>query len=63
MLSTAGGMGSIPGRGTKIPHATQSSQKKKKENKLVGVKEKFKRGDHGKYGQGSRSQSENCCMI
>ena len=28
--STAGGIGSIPGQGTKIPHATQSSQKKKK---------------------------------
>ena len=25
--STAGGMGSIPGRGTKIPHAAQRSQK------------------------------------
>ena len=28
--STAGGMGSIPGPGTKIPHATWRSQKKKK---------------------------------
>ena len=28
--STAGGPGSITGRGTKIPHATQGGQKKKK---------------------------------
>ena len=28
--STAGGMGSIPGQGTKIPHATLCSQRKKK---------------------------------
>ena len=28
--SSAGGMGSIPGRGTKIPHAVQGGQKKKK---------------------------------
>ena len=27
---TAGGMGSIPGRGTKIPHAAWCGQKKKK---------------------------------
>ena len=27
--STAGGMGSIPGQGTKIPHAAQQSKKKK----------------------------------
>ena len=27
--STAGGTGSIPGQGTKIPHATWHSQKKK----------------------------------
>ena len=29
--STAGGVGLIPGRGAKIPHATRHSQKKKKE--------------------------------
>ena len=28
--STAGGVGSIPGQGTKIPHASQCGQKKKK---------------------------------
>ena len=28
--SIAGGMGSIPGGGTKVPHAEQCSQKKKK---------------------------------
>ena len=28
--STAGGTGSIPGQGTKIPHAAQHGQKKKK---------------------------------
>ena len=28
--STAGGMGSIPGRGTKIPHAAQHGQKNDK---------------------------------
>ena len=30
--STAGGTNSIPGQGTKIPHAMQHSQKKKKES-------------------------------
>ena len=29
--SSAGGAGSIPGRGTNIPHATRCSQKKKKD--------------------------------
>lgn len=33
--STAGG--SIPGQGTKIPHATQHSQKKKKKEFSEGV--------------------------
>ena len=28
--SIAGGMGSIPGWGTKVPHATQCGKKKKK---------------------------------
>ena len=32
--STAGGTGSIPGRGTKIPHAAQCSQKEKKKIKV-----------------------------
>ena len=37
--STAGGMGSVPGLGTKIPHAVQSGQKKKKSEILpVGHK-------------------------
>ena len=31
--STAGGIGSIPGQGTKILHAMQCSEKKKKINK------------------------------
>ena len=31
--STAGGVGSIPGQGTKIPHDTWLSQKKKKKKK------------------------------
>ena len=30
--SAAGGAGSVPGRGTKIPHVVQRGQKKKKEN-------------------------------
>ena len=38
--STAGGAGSIPGWGTKIPHATQSGQKKEKK------KEKRKKSGH-----------------
>ena len=39
--STAGGPGSIPGQGTKILHAPQHSQKKKKKlNKRDDVKEK-----------------------
>ena len=43
MLSTAGGMGSIPGRGTKIPHATQSSQKKKRKQ-ISGCKGEIQEG-------------------
>ena len=31
-VSTAGGVGSTPGRGTKISHAGQRDQKKKKKN-------------------------------
>ena len=31
--STAGGLGSIPGRGTKIPHAVWCGQKQKTKNK------------------------------
>ena len=34
--STAGGTGSIPGRGTKIPHAVQRGQKKKKKKMRDG---------------------------
>ena len=33
--SNAGGMGSIPGRGTKIPHAAWRGKKKKKERKKL----------------------------
>ena len=33
--STAGGMGSIPGQGTKIPHALRHGQKKKKKRQFV----------------------------
>ena len=36
--STAGGAGSIPGRGTKIPHAAWHSQKNEKENSLYNKK-------------------------
>ena len=35
--STAGGMALIPGRGTKMPHATWHGQKKKKKFKFVGL--------------------------
>ena len=35
--STAGGMGSIPGQGTKTPHAVQKDQKKKKAGNIVSV--------------------------
>ena len=34
-VSTAGGTGSIPGRGTKIPHALRHGPKKKKKKKSV----------------------------
>ena len=37
--STAGGMGSIPGWGTKIPQAVWLGQKKKKKKKRKGKKE------------------------
>ena len=30
-VSTTGGLGSIPGQGSKIPHAAQQKKKKKKE--------------------------------
>ena len=40
--STAGGTSSIPGRGTKIPHAAQCSQKKKKTGGTgIGIHQKF----------------------
>ena len=35
--STAGGMGSIPGQGAKIPQATWCNQKTKKQNKKTTV--------------------------
>ena len=31
-MAIAGGMGSIPGQGIRIPHAAQHGQKKKKKN-------------------------------
>ena len=34
LASIAGGMGSIPGRGAKIPHAPRRGQKKKKKGSL-----------------------------
>ena len=34
--STSGGLGSIPGQGTKIPNAVQCSKKKKKKTKTKG---------------------------
>ena len=42
MLSNAGGMGSIPSWGTKIPHATECGQKKIKLN-LQMFKNNFKK--------------------
>ena len=36
--STVGGMGSIPGQGTKIPHAARCGQKKKKmEGEILNI--------------------------
>ena len=35
LAPNAGGMGPIPGQGTKIPHATWHDQKKKKEKKTL----------------------------
>ena len=35
--STAGGVGSIPGQGTKIPHDTWLSQKKKKKTDMPSI--------------------------
>lgn len=35
--STAGGQGSIPGQGTKIPHAARCGQKKKEEEEENAV--------------------------
>ena len=40
--STAGGMGLIPGRGTKIPHATHGQKKKKKNRFFFCLKEYYK---------------------
>lgn len=36
LISTVGGMDSISGEGTKIPHAAGHSQKKEKDNNKVG---------------------------
>ena len=47
--STAGGTGSIPGQGTKIPHATQSSQKKKRLTWLCFTKEQNDLGTSSLY--------------
>ena len=41
---TAEGMGSIPGRGTKVPHTSWRDQKKKKENKFTVTKGERGRG-------------------
>ena len=35
----AGGMGSIPGQGTKIPHAMQCGRKEKRKKKKKGERE------------------------
>ena len=35
--SNAGGMGSIPGQGTKIPHTIQCGQKKEKQTLAMNV--------------------------
>ena len=49
--STAGDMGSIPGRGTKIPHGAQGSQKKKNGNKewLLGRQKRPRNEENGEY--------------
>ena len=41
--SNAGGAGSSPGRGTKIPHAVQHGQKKKKKKATILQKKMFKK--------------------
>ena len=40
--STAEGTGSIPGQGTKIPHATEHSQKKKDDDDEVAASNNIK---------------------
>ena len=49
--STAGGVGSIPGWGTKIPHALQPKKSKHKKKKQYCDKfnKDFKHGPHQKY--------------
>ena len=39
--SVTGGTGSIPGQGTKIPHATQSGKKKKKGREMVKLSSQY----------------------
>ena len=39
--STAESTGSIPGQGTKIPHATQSGKKKKKGREMVKLSSQY----------------------
>ena len=55
--STAGGMGSIPGRGTKIPHAARCGQKRScREEEREGM-QKMVYGPRMLEGQGSGQQA------
>ena len=51
--SNAGGMSSIPGWGSKIPHVTQGSKKKKKQKTNFGTRNIL----------GERSYSTSVCKL
>ena len=59
--SSAGGMGSIPGRGVKIPHASQPKKKQNIEQKQCCNKfsKNFKNGPHQKTLFLSEANQEN----
>ena len=67
--STAGGTGSIPGRGTKIPHAEHMVQpkkikfnlKKKKKKNVDGRKEKIDQGKVWRKGLCMSPSQEHFC--
>lgn len=57
--STEEAVGSIPGRGIKIPHETQSSQKKKQHKNPIKINKCYEQ----KEGQAQPSVSKLCVHV